>query len=338
MRNLRIPACLLAASVAASAAAATDPDDAEPGQVPAAGATTEALTLTRSGQRLAGIVTRRLESSRRRSEFSAYGSVLNPEPLLAIRQQYLAAQVQQDSARAKFDESAHNLARTRDLHRQDIVSTRRLQEQQALWQADKSGLASSGYQQQAIAAASRLTWGATLTDWFTRPNHPQAEQLLTGQAQLLQITLPADAPVDLAVGKARIQADAQRQTELSAEAIAPAPQVDPVSQGRRYFMLCRACRLPYGAPLTAWLPGAETGQTGVRIPASALVWHLGQATVFVKSADDRFSARPLLDYAADGLDYFVTAGLQAGEEVVTTGAQTLLSQQLKGTASGEGDD
>ncbi|OHX37611.1 hypothetical protein BJL95_13290 [Methylomonas sp. LWB] len=296
------------------------------------------MTLTRSGQRLAGIVTRRLESSRRRSEFSAYGSVLNPEPLLAIRQQYLAAQVQQDSARAKFDESAHNLARTRDLHRQDIVSTRRLQEQQALWQADKSGLASSGYQQQAIAAASRLTWGATLTDWFTRPNHPQAEQLLTGQAQLLQITLPADAPVDLAVGKARIQADAQRQTELSAEAIAPAPQVDPVSQGRRYFMLCRACRLPYGAPLTAWLPSTETGQTGVRIPASALVWHLGQATVFVKSADDRFSARPLLDYAADGLDYFVTAGLQAGEEVVTTGAQTLLSQQLKGTANSEGDD
>lgn len=336
MRNLRIPAGLLAALIVSAAGAAPDADDAETS--PASAPVAAELALDQAAQRLAGIATRRLESVRRRSEFAAYGSALNPEPLLAIRQQFLAAQVQQDSARAKFDESVHNLARTRDLHRQDIVSTRRLQEQQAIWQADKSGLATSGYQQQAIAAAGRLTWGATLSDWFTRPNHPQAEQVLAGQAQLLQITLPADAPADLEVGNARIQADAQGKAELSAEAISPAPQVDPVSQGRRYFMLCRACRLPYGAPLTARLPGPETGVVGVRIPATAVVWHLGQATVFVKSAGDRFSARPLLDYAMDGPDYFVTAGLQAGEEIVTTGAPTLLSQQLKGSATGDGDD
>ena len=102
---------------------------------------------------IADIKTQPLKSTVMVPEFSAFGTVLTLEPLLALRQQYLAAQAQQDSAEAKYQQSDLNLSRTRNLHQHDIVSTRRLQEQQAQWRNDRAILATSNYQQQTLLAA-----------------------------------------------------------------------------------------------------------------------------------------------------------------------------------------
>jgi hypothetical protein len=76
----------------------------------------------------------------------------------------------------------------------------------------------------------------------------------------------------------------------------------------------------------------------VNIPKSALIWHLGQAFVFVKSADQQFALRALANYTPSLQGYFVTGALQPGEEIVTTGAQTLLSQHLKALIPSEDKD
>lgn len=297
-----------------------------------------ALQLDQKAQKLAGIQTTRLTAATQTPEFSAYGTVLNPEPLLTIRQQYLAASAQQDSARARYSEAQHNLNRTRDLQQQDIVSTRRLQEQQAIWQADKANLASNSYQQQLISANSRLLWGDTLSNWFTRAQDKNAAQLLEHRAQLLQITLPANTQLEASVSTIHVDAHGQRQAALPATLISASPQIDPISQGQRYFFKCEPCRLPFGTHLTAWIPAAGQADSGVIIPQSALVWHLGQAFVFVKTAVEHFSRRPLGQYGTTSQGYFVAHALQAGDEVVTTGAQTLLSQQLKGLIPDEDND
>lgn len=298
----------------------------------------DALQLDQAAQKLAGIQTQTLVTVRQTPEFTAYGTVLNPEPLLSIRQQFLAANAQQDSAQARYSEAAQNLNRTRDLHQQDIVSTRRLQEQQAIWQADKANLAANSYQQQLIAANSRLVWGDTLSNWFTKAQDKNAAQLLEHRAQLLQITLPANSRLDPGVKLIHIQERGQRQAALPAALISAAPQVDPVSQGPRYFFKCADCRLPFGTHITAWIPEGGQISEGVNIPQSALIWHLGQAFVFIKTDAEHFSRRPLKQYTSDSQGYFVADGLLPGEEIVTTGAQTLLSQQLKGLIPDEDKD
>ncbi|MBD9358112.1 efflux RND transporter periplasmic adaptor subunit [Methylomonas albis] len=296
------------------------------------------LQLDQTGQRLAGIQTQTLTAVQQTPEFAAYGTVLNPEPLLNIRQQFLAASAQQDSAKARYSEAAQNLNRTRDLHQHDIVSTRRLQEQQAIWQADKANLASNSYQQQLIAANSRLLWGDTLSNWFTKAQDKNAIQLLEHRAQLLQITLPANSQLDPSVNVIHIHERGLRQAALPAILISSAPQVDPVSQGPRYFFKCADCRLPFGTHITAWIPEGGRADSGVTIPQSALIWHLGQAFAFIKTDANHFSRCALNHYSGNSQGYFVADGLPPGAEIVTTGAQTLLSQQLKGLIPDEDKD
>lgn len=315
-------------STAAHAAAADD-DDIAPARP--AKQTGEVLRQT------AGIKTQPLQATRKQPEFSAYGSVIDLQPLLALRQQFLAAQAVRDSAQARYQEADANLSRTRQLHQQDIVSTRRLQEQQAQWRNDKANLSTSDYQQQTIIAASRLQWGEVLTDWFTQPNSRQAEQFLTHRSQLLQISLPANTRLNPGTHTIAVDDRGRRDQAVTATLISPAPQVDPITQGERYFFKTAGRRLSYGARVSAWLADGAPGTAGVIIPESAVVWHLGQAFVYIKE-NGEFVRRLLADTTPGAGGYFAAQGFEAGEDVVTTGAQTLLSQELKNLIPSEDDD
>jgi len=296
------------------------------------------LTLNENSLRLSGIQTLRLQAVGQRDELLAQGHVLSLEPLLALRQQYLSASAIQDGARAKYQESDSNLARTRELYRQDIVSNRRLQEQQALWQGEKANLANSAYQQQAIVTSSLWQWGRRLTDWFLLGQGNQAARFIERRSQLLLITLPANAPTNHDMGVAFIDGHGRRAQALKAELIERAPQVDPMTQGVRYFFELKGSMLALGAPVTAWVDHQGETQQGVILPDSALLWHLGQACVFVKNDQGRFVRRVLHDFQPSAGGYFVKGDLYPGDEVVITGSQTLLSQALKHQIPSEDDD
>jgi len=66
------------------------------------------------------------------------------------------------------------------------------------------------------------------------------------------------------------------------------------------------------------------------VPKSALLWYLDQAFVYVKSAAGKFSKRVINGYTATPEGYFVSDGLEAGEQVVVIGGQLLLSEELRG--------
>ena len=341
MRISVIPASLLACLFAAIAFAAPDDDD-QP--TPSVGGTTvpaadqDNLELSAKSRQLAGIQTRRLTAVAQQPEFTAYGSVISLEPLLQLRQQYLAAQAHQDSAKAKYTEAHLNLSRTESLHHQDLVSTRRLQEQQAQSQADKANLDISQYQQQTILAASRLEWGDILSGWFVSGPQKPTEQFLQHDSQLLQVTLPSGLSLNPNVRQIYIDEHDRRNSAIKATFISASPKVDPLTQSERYFFRTEGRHIPLGSHITAWISNGNQTVSGVIIPASALVWHLGQACVFVKTAEHQYSRRPLPEYLPHQDGYFVTGYLQPGDEIVTTGAQTLLSQQLKSLIPDEDKD
>lgn len=287
----------------------------------------------------AGIVTEPLKRAMNQPELNAYGTVVSLESLLTLRQQYLATQAQQDSAEATYQEADLNLKRTRNLYQHDIVSARRLQEQQARWRNDKANLANSRNQQQAILATSRLQWGNTLTEWFTLNQGKQAEQFLSHHAQLLQITLPPDVHLNSDVRSIAVDERGRRDRAIKATLISAAPQVDPTTQGERYFFKSQDRNLPFGAHISAWIASGNGNQNaGVVIPKHAVVWHLGQAFVFIKSEDGGFNRRVLPEQISSEEGYFAATGFEPGEEIVTTGAQTLLSEELKNLIPSEDDD
>lgn len=289
-------------------------------------------------QQTADIRTQALQAASRAPEFSVQGIVVDLEPLLKLRQQYLAAQAEQDSAKARFHTAEQSLARTRNLHQQDIVSTRRLQEQQAQWRNDKALLATNNYQQQTLLATARLQWGEQLAHWFTQADNQQAEQFLAHRAQLLQISLPANLHLPQPPQSVLIDEQGRRDNAIPAQLISPLPQVDPVTQGERYFFKLEGRKLPFGARFTAWIADGEQQAEGIVVPDTAVVWHLGQAFVFIKTAHGEFERRLLRDLVPTNAGYFAASGFQAGEVIVTLGAQTLLSRELKAMIPDEDDD
>ncbi len=337
MLNFVRYAGLIACFYVISMAVIADDDTPKPAQVSAA---SKSLELNKNAEELAGIKTQPLEAVQQQSEFTAFGNVIDLESLLNMRQHYLAALAQQEGVRAKYHETDINLARTRDLHTQDIVSTRRLQEQQAQWQSEKANLAASGYQQQAIAASSRLQWGNVLTDWFIQIDGKASERFLNQHAQILLITLPANTRLNANTTSLYVDERGRREQAQQATLISPAPQVDPLTQGQRYFFMLQGARsMPFGTQLTAWITNEGKPTSGVIVPESALVWHLGQAVVFIKTGDGKFVRRSISDHTLCQGGYFVAgSSLQADEEIVIAGAQTLLSQELKKLIPSEDND
>lgn len=314
-------------------------DDDIPPQKPAAKTAPSPANSENTIEQLAGIKTQTLTASTESAEFISYGKVLNLDALLQLRQQYLAAITQQSSAKARHNEAHLNLARTENLHQQSIVSNRRLQEQQALAQADKALLDASTYQQQTLLNNCRLDWGETLSAWFCSTNHPETAAFLNHQAQLVQITLPANHQLPSQVKQIWIDAHGQRQTAIVASLISASPQIDTVSQGQNYFFKIQNRRIPYGSHLTAWIPtGDHPTTTAVEIPASAIVRHLGQNQVFIKDKNGHFQRISLNQLSKTATGYLTTDGVQAGDQIVVTGAQTLLSQELKAQIPDEDDD
>jgi len=339
MRIFIILVCLIVCFNCISANALPDDDDKplSDSGTNSAQADTAIVILKEKQSQSAGIQSQVMQAVQLQPEFIAYGTVLSLEPLMLLHQQYLAAQAQQNSAKAKFTEAYLNLSRTERLHQQDIVSTRRLQEQHAQWQSDKANLNVSSYQQQSILVSSRLEWGDILTDWMVLAQPKVFEQFLTHRSQLLQITLPANMHLSPNIRSIDIDEHGQRDSALKASLISPSPRVDPISQGERFFFKTEGRFIPFGTHITAWIAGEGQGMTGVFIPKSAVVWHLGQAFVFIKTAESQFSRRALTKCTPDKQGGFVTENVQPGEAVVTIGAQTLLSQQLKAMIPHEDD-
>ncbi|WP_305910101.1 hypothetical protein Q9L42_001975 [Methylomarinum sp. Ch1-1] len=296
------------------------------------------LQLNHQAQQISGIAIVSAKPTDYRAEFTAYGKVLDISPLLTLRQNYLSTAARYNSATAKSNLSRNGMDRLRNLHRHEAVSTRQLQEQQSQWQTAKALTEEAALQRRMIIASSRQQWGDTLTDWFTRPTSPEADDIIEHRTQLLQITLPAGYLLPASVDSIRISASGKRRDALAARLLAAAPRVEPFSQGRQYFFLIEQADLPAGLQLMAWIPRQKERLKGVIIPRSALLWHLGQSFVFIKLSDERFSRRAIDHYQEVAEGYFIADTIAAGERVVSSGAQMLLSQQLRAQIPDEDDD
>lgn len=296
------------------------------------------VILDKASQANSGLKTVKAQPVVYRAEKLSYGLAISMEALLSAQNQYLNALTQQNSARAKMTFNRNNVNRLSSLHKEGIVSSRVLQDQQATLQVEKAALDSSHYLSQQIISNTRLTWGSVLTDWMIKSS-PIFNDLINQRSTLLKVTFPADGVGNNPLKSIFVAPAGQREQAVSAQLISGAPQTDNFSQGQQYFyQIPASAHIKAGMRLSAWIPMQQHPQTGVIIPESALCWHLGQALVFIKVAEQQFSHRAISGYykVADG--YFVSSAIKADEEIVSTGAQMLLSQEFKGQIPSEDND
>lgn len=290
--------------------------------------------LAKEVQLQSGLKTTILTTTEFHPEFIAYGKAIPIQSLNELRHQYLVAAAEHHGAAARLDQSTQSLLRQQELFREGATSKHALQLQQAQWQTDKTQIQANSAQQQRVFNEALLNWGKTLTEWLLHTEH--WDRFLTGEQILLQIYLPTNKQLDH-VQIIAVSGSGDRQTAGKASLISVAPQTDGSTQGESYFFQTDDTRIRTGMRIVAWIPEKTASQSGIVIPKSALLWHLDQAFVYIKIAEEQFSRRNVTPLTTTIDGYFIGNELTAGDQLVITGGQMLLSEEFRGQIPSEDD-
>jgi hypothetical protein len=157
---------------------------------------------------------------------------------------------------------------------------------------------------------------------------------------LARIDLPAGQRATSDALSARIIPAGFDDQPLRATRAALAPEADSRTQGQPFYF--RLVEVPFGLrpghAVTAYLSLSGAPRRGVTIPRSALVRVGGKAYAYVQISEDQFARKLVsLDEPVAG-GYFTAEGILPGDKIVTTGAQTLLSEEFKSQIVTEDSD
>jgi multidrug efflux pump subunit AcrA (membrane-fusion protein) len=293
--------------------------------------------MTTQAQSLSGLQTATLTAVSHQSEFTAYGIAVDIHPLIELRRQYLLALTEQTGTIARFKHAEQSLNRQQNLYQEGSVSKRDLQVQQAQWQTDKAQLDASGVQSKSILDEASLSWGKKLTEQALTTHSDLLGAFLSGKKTLLQITLPVNKQLANDITRIEVEASGNRSLAIKAELISAALHADNTTQGESYFFQTEGHHIRPRMRVFAWIPESGYKQSGVVIPKSALIWHLNQAFVYVKTAAEQFHRCTIDPFSETNGGYFVGNGVSAGDELVITGGQLLLSEEFKGQIPDEND-
>jgi hypothetical protein len=246
-----------------------------------------------------------------------FGRLLEPSALAAPVDE-------REAARAAFEAADREYRRVQTLQRGNFnASQRDLEAARAAFERDRAAFR---------AAEARLVsvWGREAQE--RRDLSALVQSLVAREAAVARIDLPLGTALSGRPTTARVAAlvDADA-APVEATILGAAPDTDPTTQGRGFLLLVERPPWPPGTALTGWLAVPGSSQAGVDVPSAAVLRHAGRAFVYVQTADGTFARREIhLDRpTADG--WFVAGGVAAGERVVVTSAQQLLSAELAGS-------
>ncbi|MEA3213207.1 MAG: hypothetical protein QOE70_6264 [Chthoniobacter sp.] len=260
----------------------------------------------------------------------AFGRVLDPTPIVTLDGDLAAAEAALSASRAENERTQKLLAAGENTSRKAAETA------EAQFRADE--IKADGLRRRAL-----IEWGPSLPELDAAKRREFVEQLVRGEAALVRVDiLPGDALAEQPKS-ARLLVLGREEQVVETPSITPAADVDPKTQAQGFILRVDQPPFPLrpGMALTAWLQLPEKPRIGFAIPRSAVLRHDGRTWVYVQEDEENFVRKPVtLDTPLDGnRGWFVAegGGIQAGDLLVVTGAQSLLSEELKAQGGGEPD-
>ena len=266
-----------------------------------------------------GLTTAPLAAAQSKPEIKGFGRVLDPSPLAALL-------VERATAVAALEASKKELERLKLLAQSQNASPRALEIAEAAMKRDQIALDS-------VQPRLLFGWGRAVA---SLPDLPALVNSLAAQeTALVRIDLPLGESLPAAPTGGRIAALNAPDKPAVAQFLGPAPIADPQMQSQGFLFLQKTNPLPPGAAVVAWLTVPGEAESGVIVPREALIRHEGEVFIYVQAGEDTFARREIELNRPSDAGWFVHEGLKPRDKVVTTGAQQLLSEELKGQIGGE---
>ncbi len=300
------------------------------------------LILPLAVQQNSDIKTSKLEASQHTSKIISYGTVVSIDGLLDLRSRYQAAKAEASVTRASVVNNNTEYQRLKTLNADDKnVSDRAVATIETTVKSDQARLLASESAANNIRDTMHQQWGVVLTNIAlgNLANKP----LLNENEVLIQILLPFDAPEPKPNSTVFISTTATASNKaIPAMFISRSTNVDATLQGKTYFYRAtdNALRIGMRIQATATANGADTKHQadGVIVPNTAVIWYGGKAWAYFKQDANKFTRKPIsTDIEVDN-GWFNQGSLKANDEVVTSGAQLLLSEEFKSEIKNENTD
>lgn len=315
-----------------------DLDDDDPVQLQNDCCFSEQVVISQEHQNNLGIITEEVKEVKFRSEYVFYGQVIDIVPLLSIMEQHINISSQQAIAKAKLDNSSKAVSRLKNLHQKDVASIKQLLEQKTQYLADKAEYELGQSASRAILDKSRREWCDVIVHWVAGRKSQQFEHILKGKKFLIKLFVPLDY-ADLQHSKYIDFSLADNSGKLvKANLLCELPVVNVSSQNKQLIYLADSSELKTGMRMMAKVHKVEESSTGILVPKSAVIWHLGQPFFFIKKTGNTFLRYPVTVENKVSEGFFVAVDIDEVREIVVLGAQMLLSYEFKSRIPEEDDD
>ena len=285
------------------------------------------ITIDDETQQRSGIKTDALVAVAHQEEIRAYGMVLDVARLTELSNNYNRAQAEVQTAQAKLSMSRATFDRATKLYTQTkAISEAQMQSAEAGFVTDQASLAAAQAQVRSLTASAYQDWGSVIGKSLVDQSETVV-RLIERQIFLLQITLPSGVVLTVPPTTAAVESGKSTRTKITF--VSPATHVDPKIQGVTLFYAASAeSGLLPGRNVLAFLP---TGKIidGVGVAASSVVWWQDRGWVYQRTGPDKFERVEIAtDMPAPGGGYIV-AGMPPDVEIVSSGAQLLLSEEFR---------
>lgn len=299
------------------------------------------ITVNKETQIQSDIKTSPLAATGYSENVLSYGSVLNLAELTNLRTQFLATASENVLIQQNLSASQKEYDRLYALNQDDKnVADKVVQTALVDLKNNQAKLSANNAATQNLANTMRQQWGNALTQMATANHSNQLmNQLLSNESVLIQITLPFSAREPEKNSHIQIAPTSALSQKITAYYFAPAPTSNAGLQGKTYFYTAKAPFLRAGMPVKVLdFNQLSKPLAGVIIPNNAVIWHAGKPWVYHKKGETTFTRLPINNDHEMEEGWFYQGQLKANDEVVTSGAQLLLSEEFKSQITNENDD
>lgn len=298
------------------------------------------LRLPEAERRTSGLETAELAAADADGALEVFGTVVDLQPLVEVRARYLAQSGEIRVLRASEGNLESEFRRAKGLFEDDRnLSERVMRQAETEWQGGRARLALAETTLRATVESVRHAWGGALADMALNPGSAAFQPLLDGREVLVSVTIPHDVPFEVARARLRLVPVAGGRA-VPAVYVSPAVGIGGTVLGATHFFRVPRSTFRVGARVSGLLDVGGEAAAGVIVPERAVVWFAGQSWVYVRDDKDgdifertRVSTTRLVPGG-----WFNASGLAPGQEVVVTGAQLLLSEELEYQIRNENDD
>lgn len=291
------------------------------------------VNLTPDNIRLSAIEVTALSSTSKETTQEAYAEVLDISTLMSDIARYNQFNTEIAKAKISIQQAQQNFARNKLLNSDDHnVSDQVLQSSESELRNAQVALTGLITEKDNLWQSLRLNWGNQLINQ-SNLNQGMILKLLNNQMSLLRVTVPKQAAThslpqfitintQSGIRKIRVLGASPRANEnlLGISVLAISDDI-----------------LPMGMKFTASFPQGSTS-SGVVVPTNAIIWWQGGSWVYKQISSGHFQRVSLGNSEEISEGYFVKNGLVSGDQIVTQGAQLILSKEQRDTASAMGSN